>query len=425
MRQTAFKVMLGGLGAIAILGAMAAVFGGGELWQAMVTAIAGVVAAVLSMAFAPLLSRARFRVAGYGGMAVVSLLFVLLTAAVWGDVGSLDVQQELGFAFLYGVLYGPIVVAGLALIAFEKTVRMGWAWIVAGSIALLLGWFSAVDAPQSEELLVAAMSIGYGMGVLGGAWLAGITSGDHWRKHWRWGGLVLTFIGSITLIDAAWKSVIFEREDDAFKITTILFSMAGVVGYASVVGLARLIGGQKIVRLAANAVAAGLALLITLAIITENDVYAGPMGAAAIVFTCMSLALIVLAAMNRKGDASSTLVAATRFAFTCPRCNHAGDVGAGKNACATCGLKVEIRMEEPSCPGCGYLLMHNTNGVCPECGVRFAPTMDAAAEAINNSTDANHHAAGDGAAINATDPSGARDSTINSPQADSAESAER
>lgn len=52
----------------------------------------------------------------------------------------------------------------------------------------------------------------------------------------------------------------------------------------------------------------------------------------------------------------------------CPRCGASGTLRAGADgACASCGLKMRIELEEPRC-ACGYLLYGLKDGVCPECG---------------------------------------------------------
>jgi hypothetical protein len=53
---------------------------------------------------------------------------------------------------------------------------------------------------------------------------------------------------------------------------------------------------------------------------------------------------------------------------TCPRCKLAQTVPAGKSRCSGCKLRFEIKIEEPRCPQCDYLLHRLTEPVCPECG---------------------------------------------------------
>jgi hypothetical protein len=51
----------------------------------------------------------------------------------------------------------------------------------------------------------------------------------------------------------------------------------------------------------------------------------------------------------------------------CPRCGTLDRRRPGIRRCGGCGLKMEIRIEEPRC-ACGYLLYHLKEGACPECG---------------------------------------------------------
>ncbi len=62
------------------------------------------------------------------------------------------------------------------------------------------------------------------------------------------------------------------------------------------------------------------------------------------------------------------------ISVTCPRCDTTQQLPAKKSKCSTCGLRIDIRIEEPRC-GCGYLLYRLQGGKCPECG-REIPEKD-------------------------------------------------
>lgn len=52
----------------------------------------------------------------------------------------------------------------------------------------------------------------------------------------------------------------------------------------------------------------------------------------------------------------------------CPRCDFEQTLPAGRSACQACGLRIELRLEEPRCKTCNYLLYKLTSDRCPECG---------------------------------------------------------
>jgi hypothetical protein len=53
---------------------------------------------------------------------------------------------------------------------------------------------------------------------------------------------------------------------------------------------------------------------------------------------------------------------------TCPRCLTSQTLPNGDSACHVCQLKFTLKVEEPTCPACGYLLFKLTSPICPECG---------------------------------------------------------
>jgi Zn finger protein HypA/HybF involved in hydrogenase expression len=75
----------------------------------------------------------------------------------------------------------------------------------------------------------------------------------------------------------------------------------------------------------------------------------------------------VLARLNRRPrlDTLPPDIAVTLF---CPLCRKKQAIPAGGSACKGCGLRIEVRTEEPTCSQCGYLLYRLTSDNCPECG---------------------------------------------------------
>jgi hypothetical protein len=63
----------------------------------------------------------------------------------------------------------------------------------------------------------------------------------------------------------------------------------------------------------------------------------------------------------------------------CPRCDTPQTIRAGKSTCQQCQLRIEVKVEEPRCPTCGYLLFKLTSGQCPECGTKLSSALSPAA----------------------------------------------
>jgi len=60
---------------------------------------------------------------------------------------------------------------------------------------------------------------------------------------------------------------------------------------------------------------------------------------------------------------------AFRITLQCPRCGSEEQMRTGVSTCSSCGLRIEINVQEPRCEGCGYLLYRLEGDACPECGL--------------------------------------------------------
>ena len=52
----------------------------------------------------------------------------------------------------------------------------------------------------------------------------------------------------------------------------------------------------------------------------------------------------------------------------CPRCKSKQHFPVNGTTCSACHLRVDIRIEEPRCVKCNYLLYMLKSPNCPECG---------------------------------------------------------
>jgi hypothetical protein len=95
--------------------------------------------------------------------------------------------------------------------------------------------------------------------------------------------------------------------------------------------------------------------------------------AAGIVTGCGTMALVVLARLNRKVDYEPLSPELTHITVACPRCGKKQSVCLGDSVCVGCKLRISIQIEEPRCPQCGYLLYGLPSGRCPECGTVISP----------------------------------------------------
>ncbi len=72
-------------------------------------------------------------------------------------------------------------------------------------------------------------------------------------------------------------------------------------------------------------------------------------GAAAIIAGCGTLALLVLARINRRMVQPGLCAGEVReIVFFCPLCGTRQTIAVGGGRCATCGLGIHVRLAEPA-----------------------------------------------------------------------------
>ena len=113
-----------------------------------------------------------------------------------------------------------------------------------------------------------------------------------------------------------------------------------------------------------------LALTFTFGIIFEpNDEswfrLLGVFGILTALGTIVVPVLVKVAGIEKEAGVESTEL---DIRITCPRCLLEQTVHTGHSRCEGCKLRFEIKIEEPRCPRCDYLLHKLTSPVCPECG---------------------------------------------------------
>src|SRR6185436_3786634 len=88
-------------------------------------------------------------------------------------------------------------------------------------------------------------------------------------------------------------------------------------------------------------------------------------GAAGIMAACGSLALVVLAQMNRKLTNEAPVLSEIReMTIVCPGCQKKQTLPVGDTSCPACRLRFHLRVEEPHCPQCDYLLFMLSSDRC-------------------------------------------------------------
>ena len=105
--------------------------------------------------------------------------------------------------------------------------------------------------------------------------------------------------------------------------------------------------------------------------------FARSVGASAVLVAAGTVAQPVLIRLGRSTEGAEGAIRGRRTPVTCrcPRCAAECALDANVDAaCAACGLRIRVELEEPRCR-CGYLLYGLESPGCPECG---APVPESA-----------------------------------------------
>jgi hypothetical protein len=374
-RKLLLRLMLGLLALSALLGVVAVLVAGRDdiVWRVVGTGLCAAGAAGVLLVLSLLTDQPKSRAAGLAGMIAAVAAFVLSLMLIWDLHVSLSEDWAEGLTLLLTLGAAPPVMFFLRVMQAE---RMHWAGIAgvvgcgtAVVLILIAIWsaFTGFNAVQ-ENLIGSGWAISlYGIVIAG--CLAGLGAD---RRPWRWVGVVAAIVGCAMALVGIWKQL--DQGSTAFVAVT---GLAVVVAHANLACLCPLTLGQRWVRWGTIAATAATSLLIDLVVLTHQsiDVVARCAGAAAIAAGCGSIALLVLAALNRKISVATVPANVKAVALTCPWCQCKLSLPLGASSCAGCGLKFKIAIEEPRCPKCDYLLFMLTSDRCPECGtiVRAVP----------------------------------------------------
>lgn len=381
LRRLLLKVMLWLLALSALTGVLA--FLVAESWFVWRTTWTGVFAALAAGALIPLslaTDRPHLRTMGLVGMGLVIAEFILGVSLLWFSRVNWFNQfdEQVAFTMLFILLIGVPTLMLLVLAQVPALSVMGRTGAIL-AIVVFIGFEIAtwsdlfVSWRVEQKYWLSAWSLtGYCAMVT--ALLAGITRED--RRFDRWLGMACAVLGFVMALLVIWNDA------DSLKDHLVWITTLGVVlAHYRLVSVAPLRGLQTWVRWAS------VAALLICGILTDvfliRDIHHLPeielvgrgAGAAAIAASCATLALIVLAAINRRGQYTPSAGPIKAIKLHCPRCDKQQTLDLGKAACASCGLVIHTRIEIPECPACGYLLFGLTSDRCPECGTAVTSTV--------------------------------------------------
>jgi hypothetical protein len=227
-------------------------------------------------------------------------------------------------------------------------------WIRGGAGVFYRGW----DLEESAGVIA-------GFGFL--ATLSLIGAGTD-RRHWRFAGVLASVLGAAIAVYAIVRAL---HSDSGILVH--LIAVAAVIAHANLCESLPLHGVQRWVGRGTIVMAAITAMLLDVMAVYQVDLGGDWMarlaGATGILASCGTLAMAVMAAINRKIERPAIVFQSVQnFTVICPLCGLKQTLPAGQASCAKCRLVIRTQFEEPRCPKCDYSLIMLTSGQCPECG---------------------------------------------------------
>lgn len=381
IRRILLRTMLGCLAVAAAVGALAVLMMRTETaWRIVGTMLITAVAAGLLLPISLLTDKPRTRPAGLVAVALVFVEFLLSLLLVWDPLPSLWYG---GWDTWGRLLATAFLLAGVVLPAIGFTFWIGgketrWAGIsgvgVAAAVFLLVVtaiWAPGTFGPDYWADHIGETGVALAIfGPMAIFCLIGAGSGD--GRWWRWIGIAAAALALAIAIWGIW----FEHGHHE-GVYSVIVSIAALIAYANVAMRASLKPGQLRVRWVALAAATVTAACIDTQFILDHpdfrDLLDRFAAASGIIVGCSTLALAILAALNRRLTPAPVAIGEIHeISVVCPMCKKKQSIHTGGAACSECGLRIVVQLEEPHCATCGYLLFGLKSDRCPECGTPLA-----------------------------------------------------
>jgi hypothetical protein len=374
-RRILLRVLLLSLAVAAVVGAASVLFlPADDVWRIFGTGILTAAGCGILLPVSLLTDKPKSRSAGLLGMAVVLLEYLLGLSLIWGSATnwSDSLLEQLAFAALFLPAVG---LPAVALMRIAGTHIGRWAgrigvWLMAVEFILLMlavrmDWLQSSDDRGPATAGVCAiffplliMSLA-GLGAVPGA-------------LWRWPAIALSVISLAVSLAGIWRSV--PDHPGAFAL---LVTIPTVLAYFNLAMLCPLKRGQIWVRWVAVVSVVATAVCVDFGVFLDaaqnGELFARLAAATGIIAGCATLALAILAALNRKLERPTiTLDNVHSLDVICPLCRKKQKITTGGASCAECGLRIVVNLEQPQCAKCGYILYGLKFERCPECGTVVA-----------------------------------------------------
>lgn len=278
-------------------------------------------------------------------MASVLVVYVLVIPLIW----DLDRQDE--EMVISSLVIGLTVPFGMFFLSL-KNVAATWIAARAGVgvyVAVLITFLVATWHPGGWSQTHPWWATGWWCAAYGSLSFASLCGMRRFAVNWRWLGVAAAFLAWVLILVSEWS-----RSEPNENLIIVISSFAVVIAHASLAALVTLRPGQTWLRVGTVAAVAATAVFLDLEVIIEPghgiSVLGRMAGAAAILASCGSLALIIFARLNRTAEpvpTSVTFAEITHVSMTCPRCQRLLKLPIGTADCGGCGLRITMAIEEP------------------------------------------------------------------------------
>jgi predicted Zn-ribbon and HTH transcriptional regulator len=391
--KTWLTLMLWAIGFGAAAGVLVVLFGAQTLiYRAMGTSFLVAGAALLMMAVSRLVDRESTRASGLLGMWLVLIEFALALALIW-RIGAL-IERSLGLSYVSDAMLetmGWLLLAGAPSMAFLRLTRSrdsvlaGYLGLVLAATAFLFWMIESIsDIVDPTMLYGRAMETGFWIGSMGLLVVGSLLGSPRLTvRPWRWIGIIAAVTVAALGIYGLWMGISSPLGE---KVTAVIASVAALTCFANVLLLVAIRPQHRWLVYATIAAAALTVAAFDVMVIYEPD-YDQALrevtergGVAGLILTGSGiLAIIVLTRLQRPLAIERSSEVLREVTVICPMCRRRQTLPTGQStACGSCGLRMEIKIAEPRCPRCDYLLYHLTSPSCPECGCPIAGAQAAA-----------------------------------------------
>jgi len=338
------------------------------IWRIVGTAVATGIGSGLMLAFSVLSERQKTRNVGVLGMATVVAEFLLTLLVIWMpyefgfSYRFFDEVLQTAGAIAAGAI--PAMIA--LRLAEEPGARpAGWMGVALSVLIFLMlitaAWASSYPAHQ-DKLGTSALALA----LFGGLAVISLVGAGRDRRYWRYLGVLAAAAGCVIAFVGIWRELRGGSSLTIVSSLAVTVALANMVMLCPLKAGQTWLAYATIAAAAFTALFVDLTAIYNPQ--GRWDLLYRLAGAFGILSACGCLALGVLHRLNRRFDLKPSGLEITRFTLVCPACGKKQTLSTGHACCDNCGLLIHMRFEEPRCPNCDYLLYMLKADRCPECG---------------------------------------------------------